>query len=507
MTQLRSDLAAAKNEFSKLRATQLDETSETLVVAAAHADSVAQSAVTSLDELNLYSQLDELTGLPTRTLLLDRLENTLAAAQRRGTRFGVVFIDLDGFKQINDTLGHAAGDQVLQIATQRLQSVVRESDTVSRHGGDEFILLFPEINLAADLAPVADKILAALAEPTHVMGDVLHLSASIGIAVFPEDGTDASILLGHADAAMYRSKKRGSGNYEFHVDAQASDTTAPESLPVVPLMRRTDVVFAEHESRLRMLRDANHELLEAARVDQKMRAHAEQARQRQIDFVAMAAHAMRSPLSAIKLTVSTMRRDSPGRPVPSQRLDMLERQSQHLARLIDDLLEGSMVGGSGFKLERTPLALDAVLDSAVEASRHVLTLKGQTLHLRRCSAAATVFADAMRVTQLFGNLLKNASRRAPTGGSVWLSADVDGARALFTVADNGAFIDPAALDRIFELYTHDKSLPLDDAGLGIGLAVARELAQAHGGTLVARNAARGEGSEFVVSLPSATGVA
>ena len=113
LSQMRAELAATKNEFSKLRATRLAETSEMLVVAAAHADTVAQSAVSSLDDLNLYSQLDELTGLPTRTLLLDRIENAIATAQRRGTRFGLIFLDLDGFKQINDTLGHAAGDQVL----------------------------------------------------------------------------------------------------------------------------------------------------------------------------------------------------------------------------------------------------------------------------------------------------------------------------------------------------------------------------------------------------------
>lgn len=164
-----------------------------------------------------------------------------------------------------------------------------------------------------------------------------------------------------------------------------------------------------------------------------------------------------------------------------------------------------MVGGGGFKLDCTPLALDAVLDSALEASRHVMESKGQTLHLRRCSSAATVFGDAMRVTQLFANLLKNASRRAPAGGSVWFSAEVDDPHAVFTVGDDGAPIEADALDRIFELYTLDKSLPLDEAGLGIGLAVARELARVHSGAIVARNATGGEGSEFVVTLPCAPG--
>lgn len=163
------------------------------------------------------------------------------------------------------------------------------------------------------------------------------------------------------------------------------------------------------------------------------------------------------------------------------------------------------MGGGEFKLDCTPLPLDAVLDEAVEASRHAMASKGQTLHLRRSPAAAAVLGDSMRVTQLFANLLKNASRRAPEGGSLWFSAEVEGAQATFSVADNGASISAEALDRIFELYTVDKSLPFDDAGLGIGLAVARELARAHGGAIVARNALGGQGSEFVVTLPCAPG--
>ena len=499
LQRLRADLAAAKDEFSKLRASQVAETSEMLVVAAAHADTVAQSAVTSLDELNLYSQLDELTGLPTRTLLLDRLENTLASAQRRGARFAVVFLDLDGFKQINDGFGHAAGDVVLQVATQRLQGLVRETDTVSRHGGDEFILLFPEIGRAADLVPVADKILAALAAPMRVADEELAISASIGIAVYPEDGRDAATLLSNADAAMYRSKKRGRGNYEFH--AEASEAGASEPPPAAPLARRSDV-FAEHEAHLRALRGANRELLEAARNDQKMRAHAELAYQRQIDFVAMASHAMRTPLLAIKLMVAMLKRGEPASKAAAERLETVEQQSRHLARLIDDLLDGSRVGGGKFKLDCATLSLDAVLESAAEAARPALAGKKQGLHLRRSPVAGAVFADSMRLTQLFANLLNNASRRAPEAGSVWFAAAMQGAEAIFTVADDGAPIREEALGRIFELYTLDNSLPHGEAGLGIGLAVARELARAHGGSILARNTAGDAGSEIVVALPA-----
>ena len=346
---------------------------------------------------------------------------------------------------------------------------------------------------------MAEKILEALAKPLHLAGDVLRLSASIGIAVFPEDGRHASGLLSCADAAMYRGKKRGSGNYEFYASEDLSATR--ESLPSLPAMRRADSVFADHEAKLRALRDANHHLLEAARTDQKMRTHAELAHQHQIDFVAMAAHAMRSPLTVIQMTAAMMKRDPGATPNATKRISTLEQQTKHLARLIDELLDGSRVGGGEFKLEQTQLSFDKVLDSAVEASRHALAAKNQTLHLSRLHQPRTLVGDAMRINQLFENLLRNASRRAPQGGDVWFSVEAEGAQALFIVADNGACIGDDDAEGMFELYALDKSLPAGDSGLGIGLAVARELTRAHGGTITARNSAVRRRTELVVTLP------
>ena len=120
LAQLRRELAQVQEELGNLRSKQVLEVNAELVQAAVHADSVARTAVSSLDELARSTQHDELTGAPTRALLLDRLENAIAMGGRRSTRVGVIFVDLDGFKQINDTLGHAVGDQVLQLATRRL---------------------------------------------------------------------------------------------------------------------------------------------------------------------------------------------------------------------------------------------------------------------------------------------------------------------------------------------------------------------------------------------------
>ena len=305
---LRRDLAKAKDELSGLRTAQLLEANAELVQAAVHADSVAQTAVSTLDELARSTQHDELTGAPTRALMLDRLETAISMAQRRATRVGVIFLDLDYFKQINDSLGHAVGDRVLQLATRRLEASVRESDSVSRHGGDEFVVLLAEMAKASDAAAVAQKILESLAAPAHVGAHTLSLSGSLGISVYPEDGADANTLIECADAAMYRAKKAGPGRYAFCseiVDGVEVDSRTPAE-PTSPPGKRAESPLAEHEARLRELLEANKHLVSAAQSAQKLQASAEEAHHRQINFVAMAAHALRNPLSAIRMAATTL---------------------------------------------------------------------------------------------------------------------------------------------------------------------------------------------------------
>jgi len=213
---LREDLAQARRDFSDAGGSQLREANGHLVIAALQAEATAETAARDLGELARSSQRDALTDTPNRALMLDRMERALATARRRKTCIAVVFLDLDQFKQINDTLGHTVGDRVLQLVARRLESVVRDSDTVSRHGGDEFLMLLTGISRSSDAALIANKIIEALAAPSRVDEHVLHLSASIGIAVYPEDGQAAATLIDRADAAMYRSKKNGLGRFEFH---------------------------------------------------------------------------------------------------------------------------------------------------------------------------------------------------------------------------------------------------------------------------------------------------
>jgi diguanylate cyclase len=178
--EVRADIVRSRRELAKVqrdiggsRAAQLLEANEQLVLAALQAESIAEEATGHLDELARSSQRDALTDTPNRALMLDRLENAIALARRHVTRIAVIFLDLDQFKQINDTLGHAVGDEVLQLVARRLESVVRASDTVSRHGGDEFLVLIGEISRASDAGVIAAKILAVLTAPSRV-GDPRH---------------------------------------------------------------------------------------------------------------------------------------------------------------------------------------------------------------------------------------------------------------------------------------------------------------------------------------------
>ena len=161
------------------------------------------------------AQHDFLTDLPNRMLLNDRLTQAIALARRNGHRLAVLFIDLDQFKHVNDSLGHAIGDTLLQSVARRLVASVRNSDTVSRQGGDEFVVLLTAIEQVDDAAVSAQKIVTALVAPHVVARHQLHVTATIGISVYPDNGADAATLITCADTAMYHAKEGGRNNYQF----------------------------------------------------------------------------------------------------------------------------------------------------------------------------------------------------------------------------------------------------------------------------------------------------
>jgi diguanylate cyclase (GGDEF)-like protein/PAS domain S-box-containing protein len=167
---------------------------------------------------------DSLTGLPNRALFLDRLQAAIEHVQHRGRHIAVLLFDLDRFKLINDTLGHAAGDRLLQSVAQRLTGALREDDTVARLGGDEFVILLVDVARRDDVAQVAQKLLDTLAAPHSIDGRELFVTTSIGVSVFPGDGADSASLMKHADIAMYRAKAKGRNNFQLYLPDMSEAT-------------------------------------------------------------------------------------------------------------------------------------------------------------------------------------------------------------------------------------------------------------------------------------------
>ncbi len=179
---------------------------------------------------------DRLTALPNRLLFDEQLSLALLQAQQRGEMLAVAFLDLDRFKTVNDTLGHAVGDQLLQQVTQRLQSCLRQGDLVARWGGDEFTLFFPHNTYIEDISKIAQRLLEGLNAPFLLEEQELYLSASLGLALFPYDGENATILLKNADTAMYRAKEQGRNNYQFY--APEMNNKAREQLALETDLRK-----------------------------------------------------------------------------------------------------------------------------------------------------------------------------------------------------------------------------------------------------------------------------
>jgi diguanylate cyclase (GGDEF)-like protein len=479
----------------------LIEANEQLVLAALRAESIAETAVSNLDELARTSQRDPLTDTPNRALMLDRLDKAIAMARRHRTRLAVVFVDLDHFKQINDNLGHAVGDAVLQLAARNLEGVVREADTVSRHGGDEFLVLLTDISQPSDAALIAEKMLGAFSAPKPVGDRMLPLSVSIGIAIYPEDGEQAATLIGHADAAIYRSKKQGGGNFQFYSAANESDRSRESSSDGMP---QPPVEYVElrrdNEPRLRDLREANEHLVLAALTAQELETNAEAAYRKQIEFLAMVAHELRHPLSPIRGAADALKHVRVDERQLARLQEVIEDQVAHMTRRIDDLLDASRITTDRLRLERRTVEITAILNRAVETCRPAMDTRHQHLQVQLPASPLKVQGDPVQLTKSFTYLLDNASRHAPEGGEIALAvAALDDAIEI-AVSDNGIAAE-AQPNLLAPSAQNPHALTSPDGGNDIGLAIARDLIEAHGGTVVDRSADRNHGNEFIVELP------
>ncbi len=503
LVRLLQEVVRAENRLDNSHAAQLLEANEHLVVTALSAQTDADSAAQSLSDLSRVAELDALTQLPNRLLLLDRFMHAIATARRHRARLALLFLDLDGFKQINDTLGHAVGDQVLRRVASCLSESVRAVDTVSRHGGDEFLILLTEVSQPSDAGLIAAKVIAAIGAPGIAGEYVPPLSASIGIAIYPDDGEDPDTLIERADAAMYCAKRLGPGSVAFHGQTPAGQPgLEPPRTPARQPVTRHALAVAEHERQNAQLREANGQLVLAALGAQELQAAAEQAQQRQAEFMAVVAHELRNPSAPIRIATAMLGRARTDEPLLPRVQAIVERQVAQISSLMGDLLDVSRGGAGTLELERGKVDMAGLIDEAVDAWRPVLRARHQHFEARLPAGALEMCGDAARLAQIVGNLLDNATRYTPEGGEISLVVVVQGDGLVMTVSDNGIGITAQALPNVFEPFVQDtQAIGLDGMGPGIGLTVVRTLVHAHGGSVVAHSAGSGRGSQFVVTLP------
>ena len=538
LIRLLQDVVAAEKRLTGSEAAQLLEANEQLVIAAMQSQVEAETAAQALDEISRSAELDALTQLPNRVLLLDRFASAIANARRHGTRLGVLFLDIDNFKSINDNFGHAVGDEALKRVAACLSSSVRAVDTVSRHGGDEFLVLLTDVSQAPDAIRVADKVLGLLgaAEPVGNAGP--RISVSIGISLYPDDGADPIALIELADAAMYRAKRHAPGSCVLHGHAplgvRQPQVPARESrrrlrpgatswangaangavngaenrTAIRPVNGVANGADADAELLHARLREANEQLVLAALGAQELQAAAETAQRRQTEFLAVVAHELSNPLAPIRIAAAHLGRSRSDELLLPRARELIERQEEHMSRLVSELLDVSRAQPAALRLERQPTDLTGVVHRALDACRPDTQTRHQRLDVRMPAAgsapAAWVDGDPLRLAQVFSNLLDNASKYTPDAGEIALAMDVEGGSAVIviTVTDNGIGITPAALAGIFDPFMQDThAFGFNGIGVGIGLTVVKALVEAHGGTVAASSAGRGLGSRFIVTLP------
>ncbi|MBC8994941.1 diguanylate cyclase [Pseudomonas sp. N40(2020)] len=481
---------------------QLIEANEQLVLALLQAQIGVEQAATALREVSHAAQLDVLTGLPNRRLLLGRLAQAIKDTTPEGEGLAVLFLDLNHFKLINDTLGHSVGDEVLKETALRLSGAVRKNDTVGRYGGDEFIILLEGTISHADVLGICDKIIKALGVPHPIGNQVLQLAASIGVSYYPKDGDDPHTLIDCADAAMYRAKRHSLG-VAFH-STVLLPVPLPTHLPIIQAQKKSGahqyIAHGEHERRRAHLREANEQLVLTALNAQQLQAAAEDALDKQKKILAMVAHELRNPLTPLTQVAGMLMHSSHERLASIQAI--IERQTSHIARLVDDLMDISMVQTGKLRLNFQPVDIATIIDEAVIVCRPAIDLRFQQFVVRQPGRSLMINGDHLRLTQILCNLLGNASKYTPNNGSIELAIGTSSDDITLTFSDTGIGISAEVLDFIFDPFVQDAhAIGYNGAGLGVGLSVVRELVEGHRGSVSVSSGGLGLGSKFVVTLP------
>lgn len=498
LSRLRHDLATLHEEEHECHALKLQAANEKLLIAALDANMVAEKAKESLASLLMSSQHDTLTNTPNRAITLERLENAIGMAKRHNMLVAVLFVDLDHLKSINDSLGHAAGDAALQLTARRLESIVRSTDTVSRHGGDEFVVLLSELSKPGDAADIAMQILEALALPTQIAGHVLSLTASIGIAIFPLDACTGPELIEVADSAMYVVKRLGGSHFGFHEPTLISSST-PTPIKVMPSPPK----LSSEQTGMVQLKEANENLVMAVLAAEELREVADQARRNEVKFLAMVAHELRNPLTPIQLAADMLGLGNMDEARIKKLQAIIDDEVKHLTYLVEDLLDASRISTGKLRMELSEVDLVGILEGSLQANLPRITERSQTITIELPSTPLLVRGSKDRLKQVFSNLLDNASKYTPAGGHIDVTIQSSADEIVVVIADNGIGIPPHALPHIFDLFVQEVgALTLHNGGLGIGLALVHELVAAHNGTITAQSNGRNQGSKFIVTLPA-----
>jgi diguanylate cyclase (GGDEF)-like protein len=502
LVRLLQELVVAESQIGHNPPAAMLEANEQLVLASLRYRAEADAAEQALQTLSRSAGLDPLTQLPNRALLLDRCAQAMASAKRRGMRLALLFLDLDDFKPVNDALGHALGDEVLKMVAQRLSSVMREADTVSRYGGDEFVVVLSDVSQPSDAGLIVSKLIAAIAEPCRVGGHVLQLSASIGISLYPDDGEETDLLIRKADQAMYRAKQHGPGSYAFQDEVHSGPLQRQATHAAPPLESvRAGPAWAAQERRNAALREANERLVLAALGAQELQAAAERARLRQAELMALVAQELKNPLAPVRLATAMLGRASGDEPLLPRVQSIVEQQAQHMSRLVHAVQDLANAEAGTLKLEREEVDLVGIVDAAVSGCRASMDARQQHFSAQVPGTVVKLQGDRARLELVVGNLLDNASKYTPDGGKIRLSLEVRDDVAVLTVSDNGIGITTQALAQIFEPFAPDtQALGFNGVGRGIGLAAVRALVEAHGGTVRAFSEGSMQGSRFVVTL-------
>lgn len=501
LAQLNLAVEAAEKRLDSTDAGRLLEANQNLICSTLRAQADADSYAEELKHVSQSAGLDGLTNLSNRGALRDRLTHAIAEARSSGGHVALLFIDLDNFKTINDTLGHAVGDQVLQHAARRITSVTREADTVSRYGGDEFLILLDAIDDPFEASSVASHVASSLRMPWRIGDHVIRLSASIGICFYPDDGDTPEQLIDHADSAMYCAKRQGSGGFVFHADREQQARLNFPGLPSLKQpVKHLDTAVADHERRGSELREANEQLLLAALTAQELQAAAEHSQHRQKEFLALVAHELRNPLTPLGIAASMMcGSDAKGLERMRQ---IIEQQVDHMNQLVGDLLDLSRSNTGKLRLNIRSIRLRPIINDAIDACRPAMDVRLQHFDIQLPTQPVTLAADPLRLAQILSNLLDNASKYTPHEGEIHLSVCAEEGQVLIRVTDNGIGISTDGLARIFEPFAQDlHAVEFNNQGLGLGLSVVKQLVEGHGGTVVVSSGGIGLGTEFLVTLP------